>query len=164
MAQPGCAFSNFNPAPHMNDLSHISNEGTAQMVDVSDKLIQAREAIAEGFISLQPETLRLLQAGQMKKGEVLGVARIAGLQAAKLTSQLIPLCHQIALSKVSVDFTIEASGVRISALAKTSAQTGVEMEALTAVSVAALTIYDMCKAVDKTMQIGEIKLLQKTKV
>ena len=148
----------------MNDLSHISNEGTAQMVDVSDKLIQAREAIAEGFISLQPETLRLLQAGQMKKGEVLGVARIAGLQAAKLTSQLIPLCHQIALSKVSVDFTIEASGVRISALAKTSAQTGVEMEALTAVSVAALTIYDMCKAVDKTMQIGEIKLLQKTKV
>ena len=100
----------------------------------------------------------------MKKGEVLGVARIAGLQAAKLTSQLIPLCHQIALSKVSVDFTIESSGVRITALAKTSAQTGVEMEALTAVSVAALTIYDMCKAVDKTMQIGEIRLLQKTKV
>ena len=148
----------------MNDLSHITKEGSAQMVDVSDKLIQAREAIAEGCISLQPETLRLLQAGQMKKGEVLGVARIAGLQAAKLTSQLIPLCHQIALSKVSVDFTIEPSGVRITALAKTAAQTGVEMEALTAVSVAALTIYDMCKAVDKTMQIGEIKLLQKTKV
>ena len=148
----------------MNDLSHITKEGSAQMVDVSDKPIQAREAIAEGCISLQPETLRLLQAGQMKKGEVLGVARIAGLQAAKLTSQLIPLCHQIALSKVSVDFTIEPSGVRITALAKTAAQTGVEMEALTAVSVAALTIYDMCKAVDKTMQIGEIKLLQKTKV
>ena len=164
MARPGCVFFNFKPVPRMNDLSHITKEGSAQMVDVSDKLIQAREAIAEGCISLQPETLRLLQAGQMKKGEVLGVARIAGLQAAKLTSQLIPLCHQIALSKVSVDFTIEPSGVRITALAKTAAQTGVEMEALTAVSVAALTIYDMCKAVDKTMQIGEIKLLQKTKV
>ena len=164
MARPGSAFSNFKPTLRMNELSHITSEGTAQMVDVSDKPIQAREAIAEGFISLQPETLRLLQAGQLKKGEVLGVARIAGLQAAKLTSQLIPLCHQIALSKVSVDFTIEPSGVRITALAKTSAQTGVEMEALTAVSVAALTIYDMCKAVDKTMQISEIRLLQKTKV
>ena len=164
MAQPVCVFFNFKPVPRMNDLSHITKEGSAQMVDVSNKPIQAREAIAEGCISLQPETLRLLQAGQMKKGEVLGVARIAGLQAAKLTSQLIPLCHQIALSKVSVDFTIEPSGVRITALAKTAAQTGVEMEALTAVSVAALTIYDMCKAVDKTMQIGEIKLLQKTKV
>lgn len=147
----------------MNEFTHLTKEGAAQMVDVSAKPIVAREAVAEGFIQLQTETLDKLKAGTMKKGEVLAVARVAGIQAAKLTQQLIPLCHQIALSKVSVDFAYEAQGIRITALTKTAAQTGVEMEALTAVSVAALTIYDMCKAIDKTMVIGEIKLLQKSK-
>lgn len=147
----------------MNEFTHLTKDGAAQMVDVSAKPIVAREAVAEGFIRLEPATLEKLKAGTMKKGEVLAVARVAGIQAAKLTQQLIPLCHQISLSKVSVDFAYEDDGIRITALTKTSAQTGVEMEALTAVSVAALTIYDMCKAIDKTMVIGGITLLQKTK-
>ena len=147
----------------MNEFTHLTKDGAAQMVDVSAKPIVAREAVAEGFIRLEPTTLEKLKAGTMKKGEVLAVARVAGIQAAKLTQQLIPLCHQISLSKVSVDFAYEDDGIRITALTKTSAQTGVEMEALTAVSVAALTIYDMCKAIDKTMVIGGITLLQKTK-
>ena len=147
----------------MSEFTHLTKDGAAQMVDVSAKPIVAREAVAEGFIRLEPTTLEKLKAGTMKKGEVLAVARVAGIQAAKLTQQLIPLCHQISLSKVSVDFAYEDDGIRITALTKTSAQTGVEMEALTAVSVAALTIYDMCKAIDKTMVIGGITLLQKTK-
>ena len=147
----------------MNEFTHLTKDGAAQMVDVSAKPIVAREAVAQGFIRLETTTLEKLKAGTMKKGEVLAVARVAGIQAAKLTQQLIPLCHQISLSKVSVDFAYEDDGIRITALTKTSAQTGVEMEALTAVSVAALTIYDMCKAIDKTMVIGEITLLQKTK-
>ena len=147
----------------MSEFTHLTKDGAAQMVDVSAKPIVAREAVAEGFIRLAPATLEKLKAGTMKKGEVLAVARVAGIQAAKLTQQLIPLCHQISLSKVSVDFAYEDDGIRITALTKTSAQTGVEMEALTAVSVAALTIYDMCKAIDKTMVIGGITLLQKTK-
>ncbi len=147
----------------MNELSHVTKDGAAQMVDVSHKPAVPREAVAEGFIDLLPETIAKISAGQMPKGEVLAVARLAGIQAAKLTSQLIPLCHQIALSKVTVDFQCEPTGVRITALSKTTAQTGVEMEALTAVSVAALTIYDMCKAVDHQMVIREVILLRKTK-
>lgn len=133
------------------------------MVDVSTKPVVAREAIAEGFIRLQPETLELIRQNEIKKGDVFAVARIAGIQAAKQTSQLIPLCHQLPLSKVSVDFRVEQEGVVATALTKTSWQTGVEMEALTAVSVALLTIYDMCKAVDSTMSIEGVKLLKKTK-
>lgn len=133
------------------------------MVDVSAKPLSSREAVAEAFIRLQPDTIRLIRANQMKKGDVLATARIAGIQAAKLTQALIPLCHQIPLSKAAVDFDIEKNGIRITAAAKTVAQTGVEMEALTAASVAALTIYDMCKAVDSQMRIERVLLLSKTK-
>lgn len=147
----------------MNEFTHLTKEGAAQMVDVSAKPAVDRQAIAEGHISLQPSTLEKIRDGNLKKGEVLAVARIAGIQAAKLTQQLIPLCHQISLTKVSVDFVYESTGIRITALAKTTAQTGVEMEALTAVAIAGLTIYDMCKAIDHTMTIGEIRLLEKTK-
>lgn len=147
----------------MNELTHLTKEGAAEMVDVSAKPAVDRQAIAEGHISLQPATLEKIREGNLKKGEVLAVARIAGIQAAKLTQQLIPLCHQISLTKVSVDFAYETTGIRITALAKTIGPTGVEMEALTAVAVAGLTIYDMCKAIDPTMTIGEIRLLEKTK-
>jgi cyclic pyranopterin monophosphate synthase len=133
------------------------------MVDVSEKPSVAREAVAQAFIRLQPGTISLIQEQKITKGEVLAVARIAGIQAAKQTSSLIPLCHQLPLSHVSVEFQIEADGIRILTTARTTSQTGVEMEALTAASVAALTIYDMCKAVDKSMQISEIALLAKKK-
>jgi len=133
------------------------------MVDISDKKPCLREAIAEGRILLQADTLRLIQDNGLKKGDVLAVARIAGIQAAKQTQHLIPLCHQIPLSKVAVDFEILATGIHITGTVKTTAATGVEMEALTAVSIAALTLYDMCKAVDKAMQITDIRLLSKTK-
>jgi cyclic pyranopterin monophosphate synthase len=145
------------------EFSHLTPDGAAQMVDVSAKPNLAREAIAEGKILLASTTIEDIQSGTIKKGEVLAVARIAGIQAAKQTSTLIPLCHQIALTKVSVDFAYEVNGIHIRATAKTTAPTGVEMEALTAVSVAALTLYDMCKAVDKTMSIEHIRLVQKTK-
>jgi len=144
-------------------LTHTDDQGRASMVDVSDKPPMAREAVAEGFIKLQPETLSLIRDNGLKKGDVLAVARIAGIQAAKQTQMLIPLCHQIALSKVAVQFEMQDKGIRILTTAKTIAQTGVEMEALTAASIAALTIYDMCKAVDKTMCITEVKLISKTK-
>ena len=133
------------------------------MVDVSQKPVVAREAVAEGRIRLQPATLALIRDGATPKGDVFAVARVAGIQAAKETARLIPLCHSLPLSKVAVDFQIEADGVRIEALARTSAQTGVEMEALTAVSVAALTLYDMLKAVDKTMEVTGVRLLKKSK-
>jgi cyclic pyranopterin phosphate synthase len=133
------------------------------MVDVSEKPPMAREAVAEAFIKLQGETLRLISENGLKKGDVLAVARVAGIQAAKQTQMLIPLCHQIALSKVAVEFEMEEHGIRIRTVAKTVAQTGVEMEALTAASLAALTIYDMCKAVDKTMRITDVRLVSKTK-
>ena len=133
------------------------------MVDVSGKLPMAREAVAAGRIVLAAETLALIRENGLKKGDVLAVARIAGIQAAKQTPNLIPLCHQIPLSSVKVEFEVEADGVQITATAKTVAQTGVEMEALTAVSMAALTIYDMCKAVDKAMIITDIRLVSKTK-
>jgi len=144
-------------------LTHVNEQGKASMVDVSAKPVLAREAVARGQILLQAETLNLIHLNQLKKGDVLSVARLAGIQAAKQTSSLIPLCHQLPLSKVAVDFSLTSDAVVATATAKTAAQTGVEMEALTAVSVALLTVYDMCKAVDKTMQIGGIELLSKTK-
>lgn len=144
-------------------LTHLAEDGTAAMVDVSGKPVSKREAAAAGFIRLQPETLAAVTEDRIAKGNVLAVARIAGIQAAKQTPQLIPLCHQLPLSHVEVGFEIRDDGIAISATARTKAQTGVEMESLTAVSVAALTIYDMCKAIDKQMEIGEIRLLKKTK-
>jgi cyclic pyranopterin phosphate synthase len=146
------------------NLTHTDEQGRASMVDVSAKPTQTREAVAVGFIALQAGTLDLIRQNGLKKGDVLAVARIAGIQAAKQTQLLIPLCHQIPLSKVAVDFEMQASGIQITATTKTMAQTGVEMEALTAVSLAALTIYDMCKAVDKSMVIQEVRLISKTKL
>lgn len=133
------------------------------MVDVSAKPPMTRRAVATGHIAMRRETLALIRSGKTPKGDVLAVARIAGIQAAKETSRLIPLCHQLPLSSVEVSFTFDAKGISISAAVKTTAQTGVEMEALTAVSVAALTLYDMCKAVDKSMVISAIRLTEKTK-
>lgn len=144
-------------------LTHTDEHGRASMVDISAKPPMAREAAAQAFIELLPQTLALIQTNGLKKGDVLAVARIAGIQAAKQTQMLIPLCHQIPLSKVAVDFEPQAAGILITTTARTTAQTGVEMEALTAASIAALTIYDMCKAVDKTMRITEVALLSKTK-
>ncbi|MFM2166928.1 MAG: cyclic pyranopterin monophosphate synthase MoaC [Verrucomicrobiota bacterium] len=144
-------------------LTHLDSQGQASMVDVSAKPAVRREAVATGQIVLQPATIRLIRENGLKKGDVLCVARIAGIQAAKQTQLLIPLCHQIPLAKVQVDFDVQAKAIRITATAITTAPTGVEMEALTAVSIAALTIYDMCKAVDKTMRVEGIKLLRKTK-
>jgi cyclic pyranopterin phosphate synthase len=146
------------------NLTHTDEQGRASMVDVSGKPVQTREAVAVGFIALQASTLDLIRQNGLKKGDVLAVARIAGIQAAKQTQLLIPLCHQIPLSKVAVDFEMLATGIQITATTKTIAQTGVEMEALTAVSLAALTIYDMCKAVDKSMVIQEVRLISKIKV
>lgn len=151
------------PASRRPALTHLTHSGEARMVDVSAKPPVARRAVAEGHIALQPETMALIRSGEAPKGDVLAVARIAGIQAAKETARLIPLCHQLPLSSVSVEFEFEKSGVLIRAAAKTTAQTGVEMEALTAVSVAALTLYDMCKAVDKTMVISGVRLKEKTK-
>ena len=144
-------------------LSHLDARGEASMVDVSAKAPATREAVAEARILLDKKALELVRKNQIQKGDVLSVARIAGIQAAKQTAQLIPLCHQIPLSKVSVDFSVGKDGIHISAMAKTIHQTGVEMEALTAASVAALTIYDMCKAVDKSMRITDVRLVSKTK-
>jgi cyclic pyranopterin monophosphate synthase len=152
-----------NPMDDSPALTHLRPDGTAAMVDVSDKPVVRREAIAEGFIALQPATIRAITDGEVPKGDVLAVARVAGIQAAKRTADLIPLCHQLPLTKVAVDFEAVAEGIRITCLVRTDAKTGVEMEALTAVSVAALTIYDMCKAIDKTMVVRQITLREKTK-
>ena len=145
------------------ELTHVTADGKVAMVDVSDKEIVSRLATASGFIRLQPETIRLVTTDGVKKGNVLATARIAGIQAAKQTSSLIPLCHQLPLRHVSVAFEQRSDGFAITAQAKTQAQTGVEMEALTAVSVAALTIYDMCKAVDTEMEISDVRLVEKSK-
>jgi len=144
-------------------LTHLRPDGTAAMVDVSEKPVVRREAVAAGVIRLQTATLSAITEGKAPKGDVLAVARVAAIQAAKKTAELIPLCHQLPLAKVTVDFLIEENGMRIECAVLSDAKTGVEMEALTAVSIAALTIYDMCKAIDKTMEIGEIRLLEKTK-
>lgn len=149
-------------------LSHTDQEGKARMVDVGDKPTQARIAKACGFIGMQLHTLKLIEDNAVKKGDVLTVAEIAGIQAAKRTAELIPLCHSLHLSKVSVETSLlkqdGKSGVRVTATVKCHAQTGVEMEALTAVTASLLTIYDMCKAVDKKMVIGDIYLLEKKKL
>jgi cyclic pyranopterin phosphate synthase len=145
----------------MNQLTHLDEAGNAAMVDVSAKAATIREALAEGRITMSAEALAAIRAGAVKKGDVLATARIAGIMAAKKTSELIPLCHPLMLSKVAVDFEFEADGVRVLAMARLSGQTGVEMEALTAASVALLTIYDMAKALDKGMVIGGVRLLEK---
>ena len=152
-------------AATIKKLTHIDASGEATMVDVSAKPVMFREAIARGEIRLQPRTLKLIQAQTIAKGNVLASARLAGILAAKKTGELIPLCHPLPLTHCEVNFEIPKSRDRIvvTASSKIAAQTGVEMEALTAVSIAALTIYDMCKAVDKTMQITAIKLLSKMK-
>ena len=147
----------------MKKLTHVDKRGKARMVDVSAKPVQRREAVARGAIFLKRETLALIAGNRIAKGDVLHTARIAGIQAAKRTSELIPLCHPLSLTHVDVDLHPKPGRIEITATAKIAAQTGVEMEALTAVAVAALTIYDMCKAVDKQMVIGEIKLVSKTK-
>lgn len=147
----------------MAQLSHIGEDGSARMVDVSAKPVSAREAVAAGRISLRPETLALISENKIAKGNVFATARIAAVQAAKQTSQLIPLCHGLNLSHVDVDIAADESGVEVTCIARTTAQTGVEMEALTGVSLGLLTIYDMCKAVDKQMRISDIRLLKKTK-
>jgi cyclic pyranopterin phosphate synthase len=142
-------------------LSHIDVAGRVRMVDVSDKATTAREAVARGRITMSTEAARQIRAGRIKKGNPLEIARIAGIQAAKRTSELIPLCHPLPLTHADVSLTAEPNGYTIDARVRTTAQTGVEMEALTAVAVAALTIYDMVKAVDKTMVIGEIRVIEK---
>jgi len=148
----------------MSTLTHFDDSGQAHMVDVSAKAVTAREAVAEGLVVMTPETLALVAAGTAKKGDVLGTARLAGIMGAKKTSELIPLCHPLPITKVSLGLEPDAElpGVRITATVKTSGQTGVEMEALTAVSTAALTIYDMLKAAEKGMRIEGIRLLSKT--
>ncbi len=145
------------------NLTHLGEDGAASMVDVSGKAIVDREALAKGFIRLGDETLKLIREDGISKGGVFGVARIAGIQAAKQTQLLIPLCHQIPLHRVEVNFEFAEGGVEIFCRAVTRARTGVEMEALTGVSVAALTIYDMCKAVDQSMVIEGIHLVEKKK-
>ena len=147
----------------MSKLTHINSNGEAQMVDVSEKNITAREAIAGAKVLMKPETLDLIVSGSHKKGDVLSVARVAGIQAAKKCSELIPLCHPLMLTKVSVELTpnTKDSTIEIVAVAKINGKTGVEMEALTAASIAALTVYDMCKAVDRFMTISNVQLLEK---
>ncbi len=144
-------------------LSHINDKGEANMVDVSAKPVQKRTAIAEGFIHLSAEALKQVNENTLKKGDVLATARIAGIMGAKETSSLIPLCHPLQLSKVGVDFEVKANGIKATAIAVCSGQTGVEMEALTGVNIALLTIYDMCKAVDKGMRMTDITLVNKVK-
>jgi cyclic pyranopterin phosphate synthase len=145
-------------------LSHINERGEAHMVDVSDKAVTARVAIAEGFVRMHPNTLALIRDGAAAKGDVLATARIAGIMAAKKTHELIPLCHPLPVTKVTVDFEEVAAppGLRVEALVKVTGQTGVEMEALTAVSVACLTVYDMLKAADNAMSFEGIRLLEKS--
>ena len=143
--------------------SHLDSEGAAKMVDVGEKAVVRRTAVAGGVVRMAPETIALLQEAALPKGDALNTARIAGVMAAKKTPELIPLCHGLNLTSVDVEFEVGQDRVSITATTRASDRTGVEMEALTAVSVAALTVYDMCKAVDKGMVIGEVRLLEKTK-
>ena len=147
----------------MKRLTHIGTHGRAQMVDVSAKPMSKRKAVASGKIQLQRDTIELITNDQIAKGNVLATARIAGIQAAKQTAQLIPLCHTLPLGEVKVDIVTSNDGAEVKCTAQTIAQTGVEMEALVGTTVALLTIYDMCKAVDKEMQISDVRLLEKTK-
>jgi cyclic pyranopterin monophosphate synthase len=146
----------------MSKLTHLDASGAAHMVDVSGKADSVREAVAEGQISMTAAALSAIKQGSAKKGDVIATARIAGIMAAKRTSDLIPLCHPLALSSVAVDFSFEHAGIRATATARLNGQTGVEMEALTAVSVALLTLYDMTKSIDKGMVISDIRLMAKT--
>lgn len=147
----------------MDELSHVDDQGRANMVDVGAKTMQRRRAVAEGKIFLSPEVLGLIGENQIKKGDVLTVAQIAGIQASKRTAELIPLCHPLGLDKVDVTVQVVDGGVQARSQVSCHGRTGVEMEALTAVSIALLTVYDMCKAVDKNMRIGEITLVEKVK-
>jgi cyclic pyranopterin monophosphate synthase len=147
----------------MRRFTHIAEDGRAQMVDVSSKPLSTRTAVASGKINLQRGTLDLISKDKIAKGNVFATARIAGIQAAKQTAQLIPLCHTLPLSEVKIDIVASNDGAEVTCTARTVAQTGVEMEALTGVAVALLTIYDMCKAVDKEMQISDVRLVKKTK-
>lgn len=146
----------------MSQLTHLNSIGEANMVDVADKPITTRTARAEAFIRMQPQTLAMIQQGSHAKGDVLAVARVAGIQGAKKCSDLIPLCHPLALTKVAVDFDLQEQGIKVLCYCKLAGQTGVEMEALTAASVAALTLFDMCKAVDKKMKIEGLAVVEKT--
>jgi cyclic pyranopterin phosphate synthase len=148
----------------MTRLSHLNEKGEASMVDVSGKAVTHRTARAEGFVAMEPATLALVETGEAKKGDVLAAARIAGIMAAKKTHELIPLCHPLAITKATLEFepSAEPCGIRVTAEVKVAGQTGVEMEALTAVAVACLTIYDMLKAADKAMRLENIRLLEKT--
>lgn len=145
-------------------LSHLNDRGEARMVDVSEKGVTARTAIAEGFVSMSAETLDMILDGRAPKGDVLATARIAGIVGAKKTAELIPLCHPLPLTQVTLDFkpSRDPAGLRVEAMAKVEGKTGVEMEALTAVTVACLTLYDMCKAVDRAMSFSGIRLVEKT--
>ena len=147
----------------MPKLTHIDSSGKACMVDVSGKAAQVRTAKATGHITLAGATISLIRQNKMKKGDVLTVAEIAGIQGGKRTSELIPLCHPLSITKMEVKASLDKTGVRIESLARCTGPTGIEMEALTAVSVALITVYDMCKAADKTMQIDEIRLVSKSK-
>jgi cyclic pyranopterin phosphate synthase len=151
-----------SPGPPGPSLSHVDEEGAARMVDVSDKPVTAREAVARGRIEIAPAAMRLVRAGKLKKGGVVEVARLAGILAAKRTSEAIPLCHPLPLTHVDVDLVARRDGFLIEARVRTEAKTGAEMEALHAVAVAALTVYDMVKAADRAMRIGEIRLVRKT--
>ena len=146
----------------MSGLTHLDDSGSARMVDVGAKSVTARQAVAQGRITMSPEAAAAIRAGSVQKGDVLAVARVAGIMAAKKTSDLIPLCHPLPLSKVEIDLALDAEGVTATATAATAGQTGVEMEALAAVTVTLLTVYDMAKALDKRMAIGDIRLLSKT--
>jgi cyclic pyranopterin phosphate synthase len=150
------------PEESQQKLSHVDEEGRIAMVDVGAKQVTARVAEASGFVSMSPETVAAIRERRTPKGDPLETARLAGIMAAKRTSELIPLCHSLSLSHADVQITLEDDGARIAATTSTSAQTGVEMEALTAASIAALTLYDMCKAIDRGMVIGEIRLERKS--
>ncbi len=156
-------MSSTNDGPDLQ-LTHLDEQGRAKMVDVGGKDVTSREAVARGYVTIQPETARLIKEGLMKKGDVLTIAQLAGILGAKKTSELIPLCHPLPLDRVDVDLELNESECRIeiTATAKTTARTGVEMEALTAVSVAALTLYDMCKSVDRGMRIEAVRLVKKS--
>jgi cyclic pyranopterin monophosphate synthase len=147
----------------MRHLSHIGQDGRARMIDVSTKPLSARTAIAKGKIKLQRKTLELISKNRIAKGNVLATARLAGIQAAKQTAHLIPLCHTLPLGEVRIDIATSQSGAEVRCTVRTVARTGVEMEALTGVAVTLLTIYDMCKAVDKQMEIADVRLMEKTK-
>ena len=147
----------------MKKLTHVSDTGKANMVDVGHKPVEVRTAKASGHITLSKDTIKLIKENKVKKGDVLTIAEVAGIQGGKKTSELIPLCHPLSITKLEVTATLDQTGVTVESLAKCTGQTGIEMEALTAVSIALLTIYDMCKAADKNMIIDEIRLIEKIK-